>query len=573
VKRDVDFQRNLSYDPYEMLRRLIALLCFLVLTVRLAAAPTHRAIADYLARAEAFGFDGQVVVERDGVIIHDGAYGFADRTRATRITRNTIFNIASESKQFTTTAILRLEADGKLHVTDTIDRWIDDVPADRRDITIHQLLTHTSGLTQGDVIGDFEPIEHRALIAKILAQPRKTPGEWRYSNAGYNLLAAIVERASGMWYPAYLHAVIFDRIGMKHSGVYGVDSARFTDAATAYRGFASQGSVGSWPDNPRTWGAGSVFSTAEDLAKFARALREGRLIPPAQFAKMTARQAKLKDDADSYGYAWFVGDTLIEHGGDTEPGFSCTMRYYPKEKVAVILTSNRTELNGIWLRWSVQDAITALAGAPAKLEPLPDVRNAGSKPGNGIYTAANGVRLRVHRVGQQLVVEALDPNAAVALWNVGADAASLAKAVTKTNALLDGLRAGHAKEAYTAALYGDGAEYVPDYIDEWEMLTRKYGALRSFDVRGAIPMRRGAARVFVAFEWEHGTNGMSFLWRDKGEGRLIGSSPGEAPPLERVFAAASDGTLTTYDFGARSTLSMTATGKTITVGGVTFTTR
>ncbi|MBV8520267.1 MAG: beta-lactamase family protein [Acidobacteria bacterium] len=556
-----------------MFRRIVVLLCSLLTAVIAVAAPSHRAIADYLARAEALGFDGQVVVERDGVVIHDGAYGFADRARAARVTRNTIFNIASESKQFTAAAILRLEADGKLHVTDTIDRYIDNVPDDRRDITIHQLLTHTSGLPPGDVVDDFAPIEHRALIAKILAQPRKTPGTWRYANAGYNLLAAIIERASGMSYAAYLHKAIFDPLRMKHSGVYGVDSARFRDAATAYRGFAPQGSVASWPDNPRTWGAGSVFSTAEDLATFARALREGRVIPPAQFAKMTARHVKMPKGDDSYGYAWFVGDTLLEHGGDTEPGFSCTMRYYPKEKIAIILTSNRTELNGIWLRWGVQDAITALAGAPAKLEPLPDVRDAGAAPRDGIYTAANGARLQFHRVGRQLVADALDPNAAIALWNASADAASLAKAVAKTNALLEGLRAGNAKDAYTAALYGDGAEYVPDYITEWTTLTGKYGALRAFDVRGALPMRRGAARVFVAYQWERGANGMSFLWRDKGEGRLVGSSPGEAPPLARVFAATSDGTLTAYDFGAHAALPLTFAGNSVTVGGVAFTRR
>jgi CubicO group peptidase (beta-lactamase class C family) len=534
-----------------------------------ATVPRNEPLDRHLARAAALGFDGQVVIERDGVIIHDGVYGFADRGRAARVTRQTIFAIASESKQFTAAAILRLESDGKLQVTDTIDRWIDGVPADKRDITIHQLLTHTSGLPQGDVINDFETVTPAELIRKVLEQKRLPAGEWRYSNAGYNLLAAIIEKASGSSYPDYLRRAIFEPAGLKHTGVVGVDSARYGDAATAYRGFAPQGSVAAWPRNWRTWGGGDLFSTAEDLARFARLLREGRIIPAAQWTKMTAPHVKLKQSEDVYGYAWFVGKTLLEHGGDTELGFSCTMRWYPEEKIALILTSNRTEVNGIWLRWGIQDALASLAMGRAA-DPLPDVHDAAQRLADGVYVSEGGGRVAVSHVGPQLLAEALDPRSAVALWNVGADAASLAKAVTKTTSMLEGAQAGRVREAFADALAADGAEYVGDYIGEWDMLTKEHGALRSFDIRGAIPMRRGAARVFVELTWERGRSGITYLWRDKGEGRLIGSSPGEGPPLARVFAAAADGSLVAYEFGSKTTLAMTASGEALTVGGVVF---
>jgi CubicO group peptidase (beta-lactamase class C family) len=548
-----------------MLRRLLILLVFALAACR-TTLPQHDTIARQLKNAEGLGFDGQVVVMRGGRVIHDGAYGFANRETARRVTPDTTFAIASETKQFTATAILRLEADGKLRVEDTIERYLDGVPADKRDITIHQLLSHTSGLPQGDLVNDFDVITPEALVAKILSQPRKGTGAFHYSNAGYNLLAAIIERASGMPYARYLRTAIFDRIGLRHTGVYGIDHDRMGEGATAYRGFTPQGAVSSWPRNMRTWGGGDLYSTAEDLARFASALREGRIIPTASYAKMTTSHVKL-EGGDAYGYAWFVSPELIEHGGDTEAGFSCAMRYYPAADVTLVLTSNRTEVNGQWLRWGVQDAIANLAmNKPAEL--LPDVSPA--MLADGVYTSPDGARLQLRHVGGQLMAEALDPRAALALWNVTADAASLEKAVTKTKALLEDAKQGRVREAFTAGLFGDGAPFVDDYVAEWDSLVRAHGALRAYDVRGAIPMRRGAARAFVTLDFERGPATITYLWRDKGEGRIVGSSPGEGPPLARVLARDARGTLVAYEFGSKKVTEMTVGGEGITVGGVTF---
>lgn len=549
-----------------MLRRSLLVVCFALFACRSTTLPANAPIERYLRNAEALGFDGQVVVMRDDAVLHDGAYGFADREHATRVTPRTTFGIASESKQFTAAAILRLEADGKLRVEDTIDRYIDGVPADKRDITIHQLLTHSAGLPQGDIIDDFQTITPSALIAKILAAPRQPAGTWRYSNAGYNLLAAIIERASGMSYPRYLRTAIFDRAGLRHTGVIGVDMDRFGEAATAYRGFEGQGSIATWLRNWRTWGGGDLFSTAEDLAKFATALREGRIVPPAQFAKMIAPHVKMQEDA--YGYAWFVNPELREHGGDTEKGFSCAMRYYPATRVTLVLTCNRSEVNGIWLRWGVQDSIAALAQGKEVKSPLPDV--APATAADGIYTAENGARLSIQHTGGQMLATALDQKAVVALWNVGADAPSLDKAIAKTATMLETVRDGKVNEAMTAALYGDGAQYVPEYLEEWESLMKANGRLRGFAILGALPIRQEAARTFVRLDFERGPTMITYLWRDKGEGRVVGSSPGDGTPLARVVARDAKGGLVTWAFGAKAATPAAFENGVLTVGGVAF---
>ncbi|HJQ38897.1 MAG TPA: serine hydrolase domain-containing protein, partial [Thermoanaerobaculia bacterium] len=343
----------------------------------------------FLHRAEAFGFDGKVVVAKHGKVLVDGAYGFADRERGIRNDRDTVFGIASQTKQFTAAAILML----KLNVDDPITKFLNDVPEDKRDITLHQLLTHTSGLMQGDIVPDFAEITPDELIRKILASERKPPGVWRYSNAGYTLLAAIIERASGKPYATFLRDAIFAPNGMRNSGVIGFDVPR--KRAIAYRGLNPQRT---WKVNWRTWGGGDVFSTARDLYRWELVLRSGR------FAKMFQPYVKLPDSEDQYGYGWFISPKLIEHGGDTEMGYHCAFRRYVKDGVTVIITGNRTEVNGTWQRWGVQDAIAAIA-LGEEFKQLPEIGK-GKKPRAGTYD-----EFKLRYDGGQLVIEARTPAA------------------------------------------------------------------------------------------------------------------------------------------------------------------
>jgi CubicO group peptidase (beta-lactamase class C family) len=530
------------------------MLCLAVLTFLTGCATTAPSspLQTFLHRAGALGFDGQVLVEKHGKLLADGAYGFADRERGVRNDRDTAFGIASQTKQFTAAAILILESQGKLRVEDTIANFLANVPDDKRDITLHQLMTHTSGLMQGDIVPDFADVTPEELVRKILASERKPPGTFRYSNAGYTLLAAIIERASGKPYAAFLRDEIFRPAGMSHSGVIGVDVPR--KAAVAYRGLIPQGSAKTWKSNWRTWGGGDVFSTARDLYRWELVLRTGR------FAKMFEPYVKLPDSEDQYGYGWFTSPKLIEHGGDTEKGYHCAFRRYVADGVTLIITGNRTEVNGMWQRWGLQDAIAAIA-LGEEYKQLPEIgERARVRPKEGNYG-----EMSVRRSGEQVIVEALTPAAASLLWGTP----RFPNAEEKTRALLDAAKSD-ARAAFAHALTAEADKSTGDYVEEWESLTREHGDFLGYRIIGVVP-RREAARAFVELQFARGMVPIAYVWSAKGEGRLAGSTPGDGPPLARIFAPAPGGGFIACNFASRQVVTMDVPAPDrLVIGGVSF---
>jgi len=528
------------------------MLCLAVLTFLTGCATMTSPLQTFLHRAGALGFDGQVLVEKHGQLLADGAYGFADRERGVRNDRDTVFGIASQTKQFTAAAILILEERGALRVEDTIARFLPNVPGDKRDITLHQLMTHTSGLMQGDIVPDFADVTPEELLRKILASERKPPGTFRYSNAGYSLLAAIIERASGKPYATFLRDEIFKPAGMRHTGVIGVDVPR--KAAVAYRGLTPQGSVKTWKRNWRTWGGGDVFSTAPDLYKWELELRKGR------FAKMFEPHVKLPDSENQYGYGWFTSPKLIEHSGDTETGYHCAFRRYLADGVTLIITGNRTEVNGMWQRWGIQDAIAAIALGD-EYKQLPEIaERARVRPKAGNYG-----EVRVRRSGEQMIVEALTPAAASLFWGTP----RFANAEEKTRALLDAAKSDP-RAAFARALTAEADKYTGDYVEEWESLVREHGDFLGYRIAGVVP-RRETARAFVELQFARGMVPIAYAWSGKGEGRLAGSTPGDGPPLARVFAPAPGGGFIACSFASRQvvTLDVPAPDR-LVIGGVAF---
>jgi CubicO group peptidase (beta-lactamase class C family) len=179
-----------------------------------------RRVDDYLKRLVPYGFSGAVLVAQGGEIVLRKGYGFANRAMKQPYTPDLVSSIGSVTKQFTGAAIVKLEMQGRLKTSDLISRYLPGVPADKADITIHHLLTHTAGFS-GDLGGsDAEPIERDALVAKVLAAPLVSrPGErFEYSNEGYSLAGAIIERISGQGYEAYLRGHLFLPAGMNDTG-------------------------------------------------------------------------------------------------------------------------------------------------------------------------------------------------------------------------------------------------------------------------------------------------------------------------------------------------------------------
>jgi CubicO group peptidase (beta-lactamase class C family) len=299
---------------------------------------------DLSARVDS-GFNGAVlIVQGDAVVLHQ-AYGWADAQRTVPVTTATPFWIASVSKQFAAAAVLALAEDGRLSVRDSLPRFFTEVPADKRAITLHQLLTHTAGLEQHYAADGIAARE--AAVRAILAQPlARPPGTgFGYSNDAYNLVAAIVEIVSGQAYEAFLRQRLLEPAGLAHTGFWG--PAAHPEVAAI---------LGETPADPAmarpNWGyRGGVgmSSTAADLYRWYAALAEHRVLAAASVAQLLAPHLPRGDLGIAYG--WFVeakpGEppSLWTRGYEGF-GHGAVLAVYPRHRLVIALTTNSGERAG-----------------------------------------------------------------------------------------------------------------------------------------------------------------------------------------------------------------------------------
>jgi CubicO group peptidase (beta-lactamase class C family) len=222
----------------------------------------------------------------------------------------------SMTKQFTAAAILKLEMMGKLEVTDRIATHVGPVPADKREITLHQLLTHTSGLV--DALGDdYERQTRGSMLAAALGSElqARPGGRYAYSNAGYSVLAAIVEKASGMGYEEFLAKRLFAPAGMTHTGYVLPDWDRDQVAVEYDRQGRSHGTPldHPWASDGPYWnlrGNGGLLSTARDMFRWQRALDGNRVLNRQAKRKLFKPHVLEEPGGDSYyGYGWVILQT------------------------------------------------------------------------------------------------------------------------------------------------------------------------------------------------------------------------------------------------------------------------
>ena len=183
------------------------------------SAGESKRIDEAVVRLVGRGFSGSVLVARhESVILHEG-YGWLDRAHTLRVSPDTKFYIASISKQFAAAAILRLQEQGRLTVGDLINKYLTGVPADKAAITIHSLLTHTSGLGQAYAADGITNRDE--AVRRVLAAPFKVkPGTFNYTNDGYSLIAAIVEVAAQQPFETYLREQILRPAGLTSTGFW-----------------------------------------------------------------------------------------------------------------------------------------------------------------------------------------------------------------------------------------------------------------------------------------------------------------------------------------------------------------
>jgi CubicO group peptidase (beta-lactamase class C family) len=286
-------------------------------------------------------FSGEVAVARHGRIVFARGFGVANRARGRRVTLDTAFNLASMGKMFTGVAAAQLVQAGRLRFRDRIGKYLPQLPARLRSLTLAQLLDHTSGL--GDFFGDpgYERLlpkltslsAYLPLVTHERLQFR--PGtRWSYSNSGFLLAGLVIEKVSGERYDAYLALHVWKRAGMKHTGCYN----RSRLPAFAAIGYEDGGTANTSTLAPVGTSAGGCYSSARDLLTFSRALEDGRLLSRALTNVITTSKVRAPGGGYGFGFGTRQGGTIWHNGG--APGAAGELDLNPKLGLVAVTLGN-----------------------------------------------------------------------------------------------------------------------------------------------------------------------------------------------------------------------------------------
>jgi D-alanyl-D-alanine carboxypeptidase len=306
--------------------------------------------------AQATGFSGVALVARGDEIVSEAAYGFADRGGSRRNSLTTRFNLGSIQKTFTAIGIAQLIQQGRLSLDDTLAKHLPDYPnaAAAGRITIRDLLRHRSGVAQF-MRADFGDVPVAAMVKTVGAEPQAfEPGAGQqYSNGGYVVLGRVIEVVSGKAYDAYMNDNIYRPAGMSSTGFFRKADRDDSIALPVTAGVT---------EGPRTGNpAGSSYSTAADLFRFARALDAGRLLDRKMtelvlngtFAEQPRWGFSLREQV--------VGTRRFLGNGGGAPGVNAEFRFEPSGSFTVVVLANSSPPAATDLLTAI---VTRIAGAP-----------------------------------------------------------------------------------------------------------------------------------------------------------------------------------------------------------------
>jgi len=333
----------------------IALCAILFLfTITTFAQEKAKQIEQLLSKYNEYGqFNGSALVAENGKVIFKKGFGSANFEWNIPNQPDTKFRLGSITKQFTALLIVKLAEEGKIKLDVPITTYLPDYPKENGDkITIHNLLTHTSGIPNYTSVPNFMREKARnsytpeAFVKTFSSLPLEfTPGEkFNYSNSGYFLLGYIIEKITGKTYEQYLQEVILTPLKMTNTG-FDHSEIIIKNRAAGYEKEGKILSNASFIDMSIPYAAGSLYSTVEDLYLWDQALYTNKLLSEKSMELLFKPYIKAWDG--SYGYGWGVEETtigdkklkIIEHGGGIN-GFNTIISRIPADKVLVVLLNN-----------------------------------------------------------------------------------------------------------------------------------------------------------------------------------------------------------------------------------------
>ena len=504
---------------------------------------------EYLERLEKLGFAGGVQISRGDQTLLQAGYEFADRESETPWSKNTVSTIGSITKQFTGAAILLLQEGGSLSVDDPITNYFEGVPEDKQSITLHQLLTHSSGIVEVEGLGDWDPIDLDTYIKRVMAQPLEyEPGSsFAYSNTGYSLLAAIIEQIAGVSYERFLRERLFLPAGMTDTGYI---HAAWDDARVAigYQADERWGTVLERPfdeDGPY-WalrGNGGIHSTTADMVTWAKALMSRSVMSPQSMDAYWAPHVDEGFGDSFYSYGWVVtqgpGDKrMITHnGGNTI--FFADMAIFPDDNVVIVLQTN---VVSDWpLANQLLEIISARLFEGEEFPLVPDRVDADADAITafvGNYVSGEGEQKLDYVVsaeGGELLVSPGNP-LSFSYMHSTRDV-DMERCGRLSNRIAE-IVAAYVEKDNLQPLFEAYDGRAPLEVLEQGWAVRKQrgqeevGALLGFSVLGAA-MRNGRDVTLVRYEFENGHRDEAFVWDPDEEERLLGRSGRGLEPVLR----------------------------------------
>ena len=311
----------------------------------LATAVELKSIDGVLKHLKQAGFNGAVLIQEDGKTLLKEVSGYRNIDKKQKLKTSDRFFIGSVTKHMTAAAILKLEEQGQLKTTDKLSKHLPKFPNANK-ITIHHLLTHTSGLwnyTQAPEAREFGRISLSEIVELFRNKPLDfEPGaKHQYSNSGYAILGVLIEKYSGKKYGQALSELLFQPLKLKDTGYQG-DVSKLNIVKGHHWNEDYELTTVETPNMAWAHAAGGVYSTLDEMLKWAKALRSGKVISKKSYQKMISQCVDSRDDKYCYALvkSQWGNEPVIWHNGGFQ-GFNASVVYLPKKKIDIIILKNR----------------------------------------------------------------------------------------------------------------------------------------------------------------------------------------------------------------------------------------
>ena len=289
-------------------------------------------------------FNGTVLVADSGIVRYQQAFGVAEVEPEREMKNGSVFYLGSLAKQFTGMSILLLQADGKLSYSDPLSRYFPEFPSFTHNISLRQMLTHTSGLPDYYSLGAFKPGFSNQDVYELVMNLDSldfVPGsDYAYSNTAYVLLSMVAEKAAEKSFHDFLQERVFTPLHMQHSVVY--DETQPERGSRAL-GYTQEGEPDDY--NAFTTGGGGIFSNTGDLFLWVKALSENRLLTAEQMKEAYRPMPLTTGELSYYGFGWRLSEKhphIVQHSGSLA-GFRTYLYRNRDRELTIILLSNFTQ--------------------------------------------------------------------------------------------------------------------------------------------------------------------------------------------------------------------------------------